>query len=95
MSPSPQYRQCTSDLKRGPVDKFIRSLPHKVMLSGFIPCTRRSRRCRLGRKSGGETRPKFHPCGTQELFSRGTRSLLRFISTTAMRSMRSRLSNAS
>jgi DNA sulfur modification protein DndC len=28
MFPSPQYRQCTSDLKRGPIDKFIRSLPH-------------------------------------------------------------------
>ena len=28
MFPSPHYRQCTSDLKRGPIDKFIRSLPH-------------------------------------------------------------------
>jgi 3'-phosphoadenosine 5'-phosphosulfate sulfotransferase (PAPS reductase)/FAD synthetase len=27
MFPSPQYRQCTSDLKRGPIEKFIRSLP--------------------------------------------------------------------
>jgi DNA sulfur modification protein DndC len=33
MFPSPQYRQCTSDLKRGPVDKFIRSLPHKVIVN--------------------------------------------------------------
>jgi len=33
MFPSPQYRQCTSDLKRGPIEKFIRSLPHKVILN--------------------------------------------------------------
>ena len=33
MFPSPQFRQCTSDLKRGPIDKFIRSLPHKVILN--------------------------------------------------------------
>jgi DNA sulfur modification protein DndC len=31
--PSAQYRQCTSDLKRGPIDKFIRSLPHKLIVS--------------------------------------------------------------
>jgi 3'-phosphoadenosine 5'-phosphosulfate sulfotransferase (PAPS reductase)/FAD synthetase len=34
MFPSPQSRQCTSDLKRGPIEKFIRSLPHKV----FVNC---------------------------------------------------------
>lgn len=28
MFPSAQYRQCTSDLKRGPIEKYIRSLPH-------------------------------------------------------------------
>jgi DNA sulfur modification protein DndC len=33
MFPSPQYRQCTSDLKRGPIDKFIRSLPHKLIVN--------------------------------------------------------------
>jgi DNA sulfur modification protein DndC len=33
MFPSPQYRQCTSDLKRGPIDKFVRSLPHKVIVN--------------------------------------------------------------
>ncbi len=33
MFPSPQYRQCTSDLKRGPIEKFIRSLPQKVILN--------------------------------------------------------------
>jgi DNA sulfur modification protein DndC len=33
MFPSPQYRQCTSDLKRGPIDKFIRNLPHKVIVN--------------------------------------------------------------
>jgi 3'-phosphoadenosine 5'-phosphosulfate sulfotransferase (PAPS reductase)/FAD synthetase len=33
MFPSAQYRQCTSDLKRGPIEKFIRSLPHKVIVN--------------------------------------------------------------
>jgi len=33
MFPSLQFRQCTSDLKRGPIDKFIRSLPHKVIVN--------------------------------------------------------------
>jgi DNA sulfur modification protein DndC len=33
MFPSPQYRQCTSDLKRGPIDKFIRGLPYKVIVN--------------------------------------------------------------
>ncbi|WP_263359500.1 phosphoadenosine phosphosulfate reductase domain-containing protein [Acidicapsa ligni] len=33
MFPSPQYRQCTSDLKRGPIDKFIRRLAHKVIVN--------------------------------------------------------------
>ncbi len=31
--PSAQFRQCTSDLKRGPIDKFIRSLPHRVIVN--------------------------------------------------------------
>lgn len=33
MFPSAQFRQCTSDLKRGPIEKFIRSLPHKVIVN--------------------------------------------------------------
>jgi DNA sulfur modification protein DndC len=33
MFPSAQFRQCTSDLKRGPIDKFIRSLPHAVIVN--------------------------------------------------------------
>ena len=33
MFPSPQFRQCTSDLKRGPIEKFIRRLPHKVIVN--------------------------------------------------------------
>ena len=33
MFPSPQYRQCTSDLKRSPIDKFIRSLPYKMIVN--------------------------------------------------------------
>ena len=31
--PSPQFRQCTSDLKRGPIEKFVRSLPYKVIVN--------------------------------------------------------------
>ena len=33
MFPSPQFRQCTSDLKRGPIEKFIRALPHSVVVN--------------------------------------------------------------
>ncbi len=33
MFPSAQFRQCTSDLKRGPIDKFIRSLPHRIIVN--------------------------------------------------------------
>jgi DNA sulfur modification protein DndC len=33
MFPSPRFRQCTSDLKRGPIEKFIRSLPQKIILN--------------------------------------------------------------
>lgn len=31
--PSPSCRQCTSDLKRDPVAKFIRTLPHRVIVN--------------------------------------------------------------
>lgn len=34
--PSAQFRQCTSDLKRGPIEKYIRNirtLPHKVVIN--------------------------------------------------------------
>lgn len=33
MFPSAQYRQCTSDLKRGPIEKYIRALPHRVIFN--------------------------------------------------------------
>lgn len=33
MFPSAQYWQCTSDLKRGPIEKYIRSLPHKAIVN--------------------------------------------------------------
>lgn len=33
MFPSAQFRQCTSDLKRGPIEKFLRSLPHKIIVN--------------------------------------------------------------
>jgi DNA sulfur modification protein DndC len=33
MFPSAKFRQCTSDLKRGPIEKFIRSLPQKVIVN--------------------------------------------------------------
>jgi DNA sulfur modification protein DndC len=29
--PSAQYRQCTSDLKRGPIEKYIRTLPYRLI----------------------------------------------------------------
>ena len=31
--PSSQFRQCTSDLKRGPIHKFIRQLPHPIVIN--------------------------------------------------------------
>ncbi len=33
MFPSAQYPQCTPDLKRGPIEKYIQSLPHKVIVN--------------------------------------------------------------
>ena len=33
MFPSAQFRQCTSDLKRGPVQKFLRTIPEKVVIN--------------------------------------------------------------
>ena len=33
MFPSSTTRQCTSDLKRGPIEKFIRALSHKVIVN--------------------------------------------------------------
>jgi len=33
MFPSAQYRQCTSDLKRGPIEKFIRKLPFRLIFN--------------------------------------------------------------
>jgi 3'-phosphoadenosine 5'-phosphosulfate sulfotransferase (PAPS reductase)/FAD synthetase len=35
MFSSAQYRQCTSDLKRAPIEKYIRSLPHKVIVNSI------------------------------------------------------------
>lgn len=31
--PAAKYRQCTSDLKRGPIEKFIRHLPENVIIN--------------------------------------------------------------
>ncbi len=33
MFPSAQFRQCTSDLKRGPIQKFLRTIPEKVVIN--------------------------------------------------------------
>jgi DNA sulfur modification protein DndC len=33
MFPSAQYRQCTSDLKRGPIEKYIRTLPQRLIFN--------------------------------------------------------------
>jgi DNA sulfur modification protein DndC len=33
MFPSPKYRQCTSDLKRAPIQKFLRNLPETVIIN--------------------------------------------------------------
>lgn len=36
--PSPQYRQCTSDLKRGPIDKLIRKLCRQRKIDLVVNC---------------------------------------------------------
>lgn len=33
MFPSAKFRQCTSDLKRGPIEKYVRSLHHRVIVN--------------------------------------------------------------
>lgn len=33
MFPSAQFRQCTSDLKRGPIQKFLRTIPERVVIN--------------------------------------------------------------
>lgn len=33
MFPSAQYRQCTSDLKRGPIEKYTRTLPYRLIFN--------------------------------------------------------------
>ena len=33
MFPSPRFRQCTADLKRSQIEKFIRTLPHKMIVN--------------------------------------------------------------
>jgi 3'-phosphoadenosine 5'-phosphosulfate sulfotransferase (PAPS reductase)/FAD synthetase len=33
MFPSAQFRQCTSDVKRGPIDKFVCGLPQRVIVN--------------------------------------------------------------
>ena len=33
MFPSAQFRQCTSDLKRAPIERFIRSLPNQLVIN--------------------------------------------------------------
>jgi len=40
--PSAQFCQCTGDLKRGPLQKFIRQLPHPVIINCMGMCARES-----------------------------------------------------
>ena len=50
--PSAQYRQCTSDLKRGPIERFIRSLEYKVVINCMgirAEESRSARNCSRGR----------------------------------------------
>ena len=62
MFPSPQFRQCTSDLKRSPIDKFIRSLRHKVIVNCIgiraEESNPRSRLISLGRNESLTTRQR-------------------------------------
>lgn len=103
MFPSPQFRQCTSDLKRGPIDKFIRSLPHKVIVNCIgIRSEESNPRSRLSPilctfRTTTRTDRRADICDAFRAAcasSRPMRTLQRFISMTARRSMRSRTSNA-
>lgn len=38
MFPSPQYRQCTSDLKRGPIEKVIRAISKETGRTLIVSC---------------------------------------------------------
>ena len=54
--PLAQFRQCTSDLKRGPIHKFLRQLPHPLLINcmGIRP---RNRLSVHGRRHGHKIKP--------------------------------------
>jgi DNA sulfur modification protein DndC len=64
MFPSPKFRQCTSDLKRSPIEKFIRTLPHKVIVNciGIRAEESRSRSLCLGKLQVMAVRPALAHC---------------------------------
>lgn len=64
MFPSPQFRQCTSDLKRGPIEKFIRTLPQEVIVN-----------CIGIRAEESHTRAKLRPLAPNTSLTTRTRSV--------------------
>lgn len=65
MFPSPQYRQCTSDLKRGPIDKEIRRICRERGLSLVVNCLgeRAQESARRARKAITKTNLKLSKAG--------------------------------
>ncbi|WP_158790030.1 phosphoadenosine phosphosulfate reductase family protein [Granulicella sp. L60] len=62
MFPSAQYRQCTSDLKRGPIEKYIRTLPYRLIFN-----------CMGIRSEESPPRAKLHPLSLNSSLTTQTR----------------------
>lgn len=66
--PSAQFRQCTSDLKRGPIQKFIRQLPHPVQIN-----------CMVMRAQESAQRARQEPWSQDESLSKAGRTVFNWL----------------
>jgi len=66
--PSAQFRQCTSDLKRGPIHKFIRQLPHPVLIN-----------CMGMRPQEAAQRARQEPSSQDEALSKAGRTVFNWL----------------
>ncbi len=64
MFPSAQYRQCTSDLKRSPIEKYIRALPFRLIFN-----------CMGIRAEESPPRSKLQPLSTNPSLTTKTRKV--------------------
>jgi 3'-phosphoadenosine 5'-phosphosulfate sulfotransferase (PAPS reductase)/FAD synthetase len=77
MFPPAQYRQCTSDLKRGPIEKYIRRLPHPVVVN-----------CIGIRAEESNARSRFGVLELNRSLTRRTRSVYNWLRSSTRRSAR-------